>query len=233
MFSILEEDIASIDPLEILLQEENISLIEAAIDSLSNEQMKDVIRKRFFDNLTLREIGEHYNKSPERIRQIEARALRCLRHPRRAKLIVHIYLGYEIEDKPEILTSMENIIKVPKFKNGYEKWSYDSAYNFYIATKKKAIKAKDQTIEKGPIENVQENIPGVAGIHTLSNGRIYRVLDTGTPYAGGEYPYGGFHISVKLPSGNWSYIDNSPDEECVRNFLKAARRLSPFDTKLK
>lgn len=203
MFSILEEDKSLIDPLEILLQEENISLIEAAIETLPNQRMKEVIRKRFFDNLTLREIGEHYNKSPERIRQIEAKALRCLRYYGRAKLIVHIYLGYE----------MTNV--------------------FYIRTERKEIKAKDQTIERESIEEIKEKVPSVAGIHTLSNGRIYRVLDTGTPYAGGEYPYGGFHISVKLPSGNWSYIDNSPDEECVRNFLKAARRLSPFDTKLK
>lgn len=67
----------------------------------------------------------------------------------------------------------------------------------------------------------------VVGLHTLANGRTYRISDTGRQYEPGEYPTGGFHIAVQLPSGQWSYIDNSPDAECVRNFLRAAARLAP------
>ena len=67
-------------------------------------------------------------------------------------------------------------------------------------------------------------------IITLKNGRIYRLVDTKEPYINGEYPKGGIIIfawSSELNSGNgmWVYIDNSPDEECVKNFLSAMERL--------
>lgn len=65
----------------------------------------------------------------------------------------------------------------------------------------------------------------VCGEHTLPNGRTYRVVDTGKPYTEAEYPSGGFKIDVRLPSGNWGYIDHSPAPETVRGFLKAAARL--------
>lgn len=74
-------------------------------------------------------------------------------------------------------------------------------------------------------------------IHRLKNGRVYRVIDTGLPYKNGEYPSDGFHICVLLPGkmitdeNGWGYIDNSPDQECVNNFLKAAERLKPLEEK--
>lgn len=65
------------------------------------------------------------------------------------------------------------------------------------------------------------------GVHTLENGRIYKIEDTGREYVGGEYPSGGLLITTKLNSGNWSYIDNSPDYVCVKNFLRHAALLTP------
>lgn len=63
-------------------------------------------------------------------------------------------------------------------------------------------------------------------IHELKNGRKYKVIDTGTPYVRGEYPSGGFVIFTDL-NGKWAYVANSPDENCVKDFLRLAERLSP------
>lgn len=62
--------------------------------------------------------------------------------------------------------------------------------------------------------------------HELPNGRTYQVIDTRQPFVDGEYPSGGFVIKALLVHSNeWSYVDNSPDETCVQNFLRAAARL--------
>ena len=61
-------------------------------------------------------------------------------------------------------------------------------------------------------------------IVTLDNGRTYRIINTGQPYVSGEYPTGGFVIQTWLPTGIWSYIDNSPDMECVEQFLRLAAK---------
>lgn len=61
--------------------------------STLGEREQAVIIKRFKDGYTLREVGEHLKLSPERIRQIEVKALRKLRHPSRFKYITD---GYSI-----------------------------------------------------------------------------------------------------------------------------------------
>ena len=52
------------------------------------EREQDVLRMRFGledgYSLTLEEVGLHFNVTRERIRQIEAKALRRLRHPKRS-----------------------------------------------------------------------------------------------------------------------------------------------------
>jgi RNA polymerase primary sigma factor len=57
-----------------------------------------VIRLRFgLDNggheRTLEEVGQNFNVTRERIRQIEAKALRKLRHPSRARLLKNFLEG--------------------------------------------------------------------------------------------------------------------------------------------
>ncbi len=62
--------------------------VEAVLDSLSNRERK-VLQLRFgLDDgrsRTLEEVGKEFNVTRERIRQIEAKALRKLRHPSRSK----------------------------------------------------------------------------------------------------------------------------------------------------
>ena len=55
---------------------------EIALESLTYRE-RHIIYYRFFDEITLDQAGEEFNVTRERIRQIEAKALRKLRHPRR------------------------------------------------------------------------------------------------------------------------------------------------------
>jgi len=62
--------------------------MEEVLQSLSDRE-RDVLTMRFgLDDgrpRTLEEVGKHFSVTRERIRQIEAKALRKLRHPSRAK----------------------------------------------------------------------------------------------------------------------------------------------------
>ena len=82
------EDESAVSPLEAasqsLLREQLLSVVE----TLTPREQK-VIRMRYgLDNShprTLEEVGKEFNVTRERIRQIEAKALRKLRHPNRSK----------------------------------------------------------------------------------------------------------------------------------------------------
>ena len=65
-------------------------LVRRAVDSL-DEMSSRVIRMRFFEGLTLDEIGRHFCISRERVRQIESRALRMLRHSSRSAIFKDEY----------------------------------------------------------------------------------------------------------------------------------------------
>ena len=55
------------------------------------------------------------------------------------------------------------------------------------------------------------------------NGTIYKIVNTGKPFVDGEYTSGEFAIYRKTPDGDFVWIDNSPDMECVSSFLKMAK----------
>ncbi len=64
-------------------------------------------------------------------------------------------------------------------------------------------------------------------VYKLKNGKVFCVTDTKQPYINGEYPSGGFLIRILKSDDNWSFIDYSPNEECVANFLKASENSEP------
>lgn len=78
------EEISVIDEIE---QSEARKMIYETLETL-DEREKEVLLMRYGfnskDPMTLEEIGEHYHLSKERIRQIEAKALRKLRNPIRS-----------------------------------------------------------------------------------------------------------------------------------------------------
>ena len=81
------------DPIKNLMVEFNNSLLEKVFSTL-NRQEAQVLKMRFGIECdhpqTLEEVGAYYNVSKERIRQIEIKALRKLRHPLRMKLLCEL-----------------------------------------------------------------------------------------------------------------------------------------------
>jgi RNA polymerase primary sigma factor len=81
-------DEESPEPSELVNEKERHDVIEAVLDTLTDREKK-VIKLRYGledgSSHTLEQVGKEFNITRERIRQIEAKALRKLRHPTRAK----------------------------------------------------------------------------------------------------------------------------------------------------
>lgn len=82
------EDKASLIPLDTVIQQELKVQVRKAIGSLTKKET-EIIIKRFGlgDGIsqTLEEVGKHFKVTRERIRQLEGKALRKLRHPARSQ----------------------------------------------------------------------------------------------------------------------------------------------------
>ncbi len=81
------EDKKTISPIDSAVRYDLVKKIGQALSSLTDREEK-VIRLRFgigeSTDHTLEEVGQHFDVTRERIRQIEAKALRKLRHPSRS-----------------------------------------------------------------------------------------------------------------------------------------------------
>lgn len=77
--------------------------IEEALGSLNSKRIVTVLRLRLFDdNQTLEEVGMGFSVTRERIRQLEIKGLRSLRHPaRRGKLAMSLGLAEYFKDNNE------------------------------------------------------------------------------------------------------------------------------------
>ena len=88
------EDKGAVAPAEEVVNTKLVEQIEEALKTLAPRE-EQVLRKRFGigekSDHTLEEVGKLFNVTRERIRQIEAKALRKLRHPIRCA-ILHSYL---------------------------------------------------------------------------------------------------------------------------------------------
>ncbi len=83
-------DEKSVSPFKTLENSEASGRIEQVLSSLTEREEK-IIRMRFGIGVgsehTLEEVGKYFNLTRERIRQIEIKALKKLRHPARSKLL--------------------------------------------------------------------------------------------------------------------------------------------------
>jgi hypothetical protein len=97
----------SVDPIEELFKKELIAGVQEMLETLTPRAIK-VLQMRFGIGLTqdytLEEIGVAFNVTRERIRQIEAKALRHMKHPNRSDKLRELF-GYYVttaEKKAEI-----------------------------------------------------------------------------------------------------------------------------------
>ena len=81
------EDTYNIAPMEAAMQANLRTLVAELLDGLTPREAK-VVRMRFGIDMssdhTLEEVGKQFDVTRERVRQIEAKALRKLKHPSRA-----------------------------------------------------------------------------------------------------------------------------------------------------
>lgn len=86
-------DDAAIDPQESAESEEIRRLVDDMLRSLGEREQR-IIRMKFgFEGgkqLSMEEIGKEFNLSRERVRQLEVKAMRALRHPTRLRLLMAI-----------------------------------------------------------------------------------------------------------------------------------------------
>lgn len=84
------EDTHFVNPESAYIKESNGDVVNAVLDTLSDREA-NILRLRFGISgkkaMTLEEVGKKYGLTRERIRQIEAKALRKLRHPSRANIL--------------------------------------------------------------------------------------------------------------------------------------------------
>lgn len=86
----LVEDTQTDNPLAKLISEANSQIIASVFDTLGAREA-EILRMRFgigrIKPMTLEEVGQHYGLTRERIRQLENKAIRKLRHPARARML--------------------------------------------------------------------------------------------------------------------------------------------------
>jgi RNA polymerase primary sigma factor len=84
------EDSTAVSPIDAVISASLRAQAEAVLRTLTPREA-EVLRRRFGigdgTEHTLEEVGKAFNVTRERIRQIESKALRKLRHPSRAKLL--------------------------------------------------------------------------------------------------------------------------------------------------
>lgn len=73
-------------PQDAMEEDERRRIVRATLRTLPQRE-QTIIELRFFEEKTLEEVGQEMGVTRERIRQIEARALRHLRHPMRAGVL--------------------------------------------------------------------------------------------------------------------------------------------------
>ena len=86
-------DDAAEDPQDVAVREEIRRVVDEMLKSLGEREQR-ILRMKFgFEGgkqLSMEEIGKEFNLSRERVRQLEVKAMRALRHPTRLRTLMAI-----------------------------------------------------------------------------------------------------------------------------------------------
>ena len=82
-----------------------------------SDREAEVLELRYEESMRLKEIADTFNISKERVRQIEDRALRKLRHPKRARILLY---GSEYIDALEEFKRATDEVRYKKFNSVFE-----------------------------------------------------------------------------------------------------------------
>ena len=97
------EDTNTLTPMDAAVQDSLRDLCKEVLDTLTPREAK-VLRMRFGIEMntdhTLEEVGKQFDVTRERIRQIEAKALRKMRHPTRLRQLQGFIEGEEAPAPP-------------------------------------------------------------------------------------------------------------------------------------
>ena len=138
-----------------------------SISSLTKREQR-VLYERFVNNLTLEQVGRIYGVTKDRIRQIEAKALRKLRHPYRSKNIKQM-LDYDNINFPDFDEKFREMLKdeyKPVFTPTVTKEEYNDENNRekiifttgteVTARKREEEEEKRKEVEKQILKSLQE-----------------------------------------------------------------------------
>lgn len=163
--------------------------VEYVLCTLSQRE-REILQYRFKDKLTFDDIAKIYNVTRERIRQIEAKTLRKLRHPNRLKYIKYGVLGvinrireerynkYKQLERQLIELCKVNemkadkIIKENELKKKYENDKIEMA-NFSVRTYNALKRACINTIS----ELSQLSYNDICNIRNLSQRSVNEIID--------------------------------------------------------
>ena len=137
-----------------------------SISSLTKREQR-VLYERFVNNLTLEQVGRIYGVTKDRIRQIEAKALRKLRHPYRSKNIMHM-LDYDNINFPDFDEKFREMLKdeyKPVITPTVTKEEYNDENNrekiifttgTEVTARKREEEEKRKEVEKQILKSLQE-----------------------------------------------------------------------------
>lgn len=112
--SVYDSEEPPLDPDEAVACKEMRRVVEEMLDTLTHREAK-VLRMRYGieteADLTLEEVGKRFDVTRERIRQIEAKALRKLKHPQRRDVLVQFIYPDSIKTTADKRRERDEAIK--------------------------------------------------------------------------------------------------------------------------
>lgn len=152
--------------------------INNTLDTLFDRE-KRVLILRMYEGKTLQESGNEFNITRERVRQVEAKALRKLRHPKRADPLFCVLMGwskYELEEYKKALDKEEK--RKERIEEAKRAKQREKQRLIYQKRREKVLEeARARRIEEDKIINKKrewaEYPPDILTLEYANDGRPY------------------------------------------------------------